>query len=245
MIFVDQRGSGRSLPYGSLENNTTEYLLDDLEYIREQFKIDTWSIVGGSWGSTLALCYAIAFADKVTNLVIRGIFLGTQPEVDWVNRGEFKIFFPELWEEFASRTPREFHDDPDAYHAPRIQGDNEEYMKESVYACSQVEYGLLTLDDRPKVTDYETFDPSGSRIMYHFINQGCFMSENYILKNAHKITAKVHIVQGRYDMICLPKYAYQLHQALTNSSLQWVIAGHSGGDRANFDTTKAIIATIN
>lgn len=244
VIFVDQRGSGRSTPAGSLENNTTQSLVEDLEQIRLLLSIETWAIVGGSWGSTLALCYAIAYPSCVKNLIIRGIFLGSQAEADWLTKGGYKTFYPDVWKAFSERTPQEFRSDPGAYHNSRLNAEDTEVAKASLYAYNQVEYGLISLDDRPKITDYETFQPSSSLIEWHYVNQLCFIPNNYILNNTPKLTMPIYIIQGRYDMVCVPKFAFDLHEKLPNSTLHWTIAGHSGSDRANFDTTKAIISAI-
>ncbi len=120
VIFFDQRGCGKSTPYGSLENNTTDKLLADITKIADLIQADTFILYGTSWGSTLALAYAVANPARVHALVIGGIFTGSQAESDWINKGQFKTFFPDVWQAYLGRTPVEHHDDPSRYHLDKV-----------------------------------------------------------------------------------------------------------------------------
>jgi proline iminopeptidase len=243
VIFFDQRGCGKSTPYGSLENNTTDDLVQDINKITEALGIDTFTVAGGSWGSTLALVYAIRNPERVERMVIRGIFTGRQSEIDFMEQGGFKAFFPEVWEQFAQSVPAEFYSKPRDYHMPRVLGDDQEAAKASAYAYHQLEGSILRLDDRLSATDYETFDPVSSKIECHYMHNACFIPEGYIMNNAHKLTMPIYLLQGRYDAICPPITAYELSQKLPNSQLFWTTAGHSGSDRANWDLARSLLLT--
>lgn len=240
IIFFDQRGCGKSLPSGTLENNTTDRLVDDIEKIALRLKLDSFILAGGSWGSTLALAYGIKYPKRVHAMVINGIFTGRKSELAWLDKGRFQTFFPDVWQQYLDRTPEEHHADPSAYHFRRALGSDENVAKESAYAYENVEGALLGLDDRYTPEDFEEYDPSPIKIEIHYLANNCFIPEAYILTNAHKLTMPVWIVQGRYDMVCPPTTAYELHQKLPNSQLIWTIAGH-GNDRPNYDVNRTIL----
>lgn len=244
VIFFDQRGSGLSKPYGSLENNTTQHLVDDISLIADSFKIDRFSLVGGSWGSTLALAYAIANPERVESMVIRGILTGARDEIEFFEKGNFRSFFPEAWENYVSSVPEEYRSNPADYHQERIVGDDPEIAKQSAYEYSKLEYAVIGLDDRRTPEGYQDFDPTNTIIEVSYMKNLCFMENNYVLNNASKFTMPIWIVQGRYDAICAPSNAYRLHQKLPNSKLIWTIAGHSGSDRANRDVVKSLLLAI-
>lgn len=244
VLFFDQRGTGRSTPYGSLEANTTKHLTADITKLADQFGLDTFSIVGGSWGSCLALAYTLEQSARVKNLVLRGLFTGSQAEIDFIDKGEFRAFFPDVWEAFVLRTPEAHRANPSAYHLPRALSDDAQASKESSFAYHELEGSLISLDDRHTAPDFATFDPAPTRIELHYLANRCFMEDSFLINNASAITAKTWLVQGRYDAICAPATAYVLHKILPNSTLTWTVAGHSGGDRANADVTKTIIESI-
>lgn len=244
VVFFDQRGAGKSTPKGSLKNNTTQHLVDDVTLIADHFKIKEFVLVGGSWGSTLALAYTIKNPNRVLALVLRGIFTGSQAEIDFLDKGGAKSFFPEVWQNFVNSAPKEHQKDPAKYHTKQAIGNNKTNAKKSAYAYSVLEYSLIGLDDRRKPEDFEKFDPASSIIEINYMANRCFMEDEHILDNANKIKQPVLIVQGRYDAICPPINAYKLDQKLPNSKIIWTTAGHSGSDRANTDTTKAILLTL-
>lgn len=246
VLFFDQRGAGKSLPKGLLENNTTDALVNDITTITSNYGIVSFAITGGSWGSCLALVYGLKHPDKVTRMVLRGIFTGRQSEIDFIDKGHFKTFFPEVWERFVASVPAEAASEPAAYHQARIFN-NDEPARAAGLAYSELEGSISTLDDRaalPSRIDPATFDPTASTIETRYLVNNCFLPEGYIIENANKLTMPIALVQGRYDMVCPPYTAYELHKALPNSSLTWTIAGHSGSDRANFDAVKILLADI-
>ena len=244
VVFFDQRGAGRSLPYGSLEQNNTQALIEDLDTITKRLSLKTFVLVGGSWGSTLALAYGLQYPEKVSAMVLRGLFTGSQQEINFVDKGHFKDFYPEVWEAFVARTPKSHQQNPAAYHAPRVLGKNEKAAKESAYAYSELESSLISLDDRHTPEDFETFDPAGSKIEIHYLENRCFMQDNYILDNVHKLTMPIWLVQGRYDAICPPSTAFALSKLIPKNTLIWTIAGHSGSDRGNADAVRSIVSGL-
>ncbi len=226
VIFHDQRGAGKSLPLGSLENNTTPHLVGDIEKIAQRLALDTFVITGGSWGSTLALAYGIEHPKRLVGMVIQGVFMGTHDDINWLDQGRFREFFPDAWERYLAATPREHQADPSAYHFKRALDSDEQAAKASAYVYGNLESSLVKLDDRFQPKDFETYDPIGTRIEIHYIANHCFMPDRHILKNAGKLTMPVWIVQGRYDMVCRPAAAYELHQQLPKSKFTWTINGH-------------------
>jgi proline iminopeptidase len=238
VIFFDQRGAGKSLCTDFLKNNTTDYLIRDINTITSHLGIRKFIITGGSWGSCLALSYAIKYPKKVFSMVLRGIFTGTQTEIDYLDKGQFKIFFPDVWERYLERTPKKHHKNPSQYHYKNIASQDPELIKKSAYAYGELEGALLRIDDRHTPLSYDDFDPKMMQIELHYLGNACFLPAHYIMKNAHTLTMPITLVQGRYDTACPPSTAYALHNKLPNSQLIWTLAGHSGSDRANYDALK-------
>lgn len=241
VVFFDQRGAGQSMPSGSLENNTTGHLIDDITAIADTLKLEKFVLFGGSWGSCLALAYALKHPERVISLVLRGIYTGSKRENDFIEQGEFRAFYPEIWERYLERTPTDHHKNPATYHIPRILGDDEEVAKLSAYAMGNVEGALLRLDDRSDEEPFADFDPAGTKILVKYTSTQCFMPDRYILKNAHKLSMPIWIVQGRYDMVCPPVTAHELHAEALNSQLIMTVGGHSGGDRANYEVLSGLV----
>lgn len=243
VIFFDQRGSGKSLPKGSLEHNTTNDLVEDIERLVNHLKLSSFIITGGSWGSLLALVYAIKYPEKISSMVLRGIFTGRKTEIEYLDKGGFRQFFPEVWEHYVESVPRKWQNDPSAYHYPRALGSDVEKAKASAYAYAQVEGPLLQLDDRYTPTPYEEFDPDSMCIEMHYLANYCFLPEDYVIKNASKLSMPIWLVQGRYDVVCPPTTAYELHNKLPNSELIWTVAGH-GNDRPNYDVIRTLLLQL-
>ncbi|MCA9325177.1 alpha/beta fold hydrolase [Candidatus Saccharibacteria bacterium] len=241
VIFYDQRGCGRSRPYGSLRANKTDDQVADLSKILDAFSVDSCTLVGGSWGSLLALVYAIRNPKRVKRMVLRGIFTGRQSEVDFVDGGGCREFFPEVWEQFVTSVPSAHRMDPAGYLLPRLFGKYAEQAKRAAFAFNMLEGSLTKLDYQPLDVDFDTFDLVNTIIEQWYVSQGCFLPDSYILDNAALLTMPIDIVQGRYDMVCPPITAYELHQRLPNSRLTWTLAGHSWADRANLDAVKNLL----
>ncbi|HSX04907.1 MAG TPA: alpha/beta fold hydrolase [Candidatus Saccharimonadales bacterium] len=226
VIFFDQRGCGRSLPYGSLEHNTTQQLIEDISKIADHLKIKQFILAGGSWGSCLALAYALEHPERVAAMALNGIFTGSQAEIDWLDGGLFRTFYPDVWDRYLAATPKAHHKDPGAYHYQRVMGGDPDAARESGHAYETLEGSVLALDDRFMPSDLATYDPSGIRIEMHYMQKRCFMPDRHILDSAHRLTMPIWLVQGRYDMVCPPAAAYELHQKLPNGELVLTTSGH-------------------
>lgn len=226
VIFFDQRGAGKSAPHGSLKNNTTQDLIEDISKIADKLEVEKFILQGYSWGSTLALAYALEYPERVSALVIGGIFDGSKRQASWTDDGEFSRFYPEVWQTYLERTPKEHRQNPSKYHFDKVLNGAAEEQKKSAYAYDCLEGGIFKLDDRFSPQPFADFDPAGIKTEMYYLSNGCFLPDGYILKNAHKLTMPVYIVQGRYDIVCPPETAYRLHKELPNSELYWVISGH-------------------
>lgn len=243
VIFFDQRGCGKSLPYGSLEHNTTKDLIADIEKIAKQLKLSSFVLAGGSWGSTLALAFAIKHPGMVKALVLSGIFTGSQAEIDYFDKGKFRTWFPEVWDQYLAATPKEHHDAPTKYHYQQILGKNNDAVCSSACAYGNMEGALLALDDRftPSSPTDPAFDPTGIKIEVHYLANRCFLPDRYIFDNARKLTMPVWMIQGRYDMVCPPAAAYELHKKLPKSQLIWTVGGHKNSERETQTAIRAIL----
>lgn len=243
VIFFDQRGAGKSLPYGSLERNTTGDLVEDIARITKQLKISSFVLVGGSWGSALALAYAVKYPQNVQALVLNGIFTGSQAEIDYFDKGAFRTWFPEVWERYLAATPKEHQDSPTKYHYKQILGKDEDAARKSACTYSNMECALLSLDDRFTPTDPgdPAFDPSQTKILAHYLSNSCFLPDRHIFNNVRKLTMPVWLVQGRYDMVCPPNTAYELHKKLPKSNLLWTIGGHRSSERETHSVMRSIL----
>jgi proline iminopeptidase len=227
VIFHDQRGAGKSTPSGELTNNTTQHLIEDIEKLAAHLGIEQCVIVGGSWGSTLALAYGIAHAERVAGMVIDGVFTGTREEVNWSDGGGWRDFFPEVWEKYQNTVPEAYKGKPSEYHCKKGLGNDPEAAKKSAYHYANMSLAILKLDDSYQPKPYDEFDPASSLIAMHYLSHDCFLPDKYILKNARRLTMPVYLIQGRYDMVCRPRIAYELSQALPNGKLTWTINGHT------------------
>jgi proline iminopeptidase len=234
IILFDQRGCGNSTPHACLEENTTQDLVADMEKLRRHLNIDRWQVVGGSWGSTLALAYAQAHTARVTELVMRGIFTVREREVRWFYQEGASYLFPEAWEEFLRPIPEsERHDLVKAYYK-RLTGDDETEKVTCARAWSQWEGSTLSLlPDATRVTQFgdEHFAIAFGRIESHyFVNRGFFKTDDHLLANAHLLKdIPGVIVQGRYDVVTPAETAYALSKAWPTARFEIVAdAGHTG-----------------
>ena len=243
VIFFDQRGAGKSTPIGSLAHNTTNELVEDIEKIAEHMQLNKFIIAGGSWGSCLALVYAIRYPKRIHSMVLGGIFTGTKEEVSYLFNGGYKKFFPEVWQTFLDRTPKEYHKNPAQYHYKMAFGNNSVKAKKSIYAMAEVEHSLMSLDDRHSPCNFEEFEPDAMKIELFYTLNNCFLPNKYIEKNADKINVPTWFVQGRYDAICPPHTAFEISNLMPDCKLIWTTAGHAN-DRANYDVARTILLAI-
>ena len=214
IIIFDQRGAGRSAPLGCLEDNTLENLIQDIEALRKRMGVERWHLFGGSWGSTLALAYAQTHPERCIILIMRGIFLMEQAEVDWFLYG-MKMIFPEAWEQFAAVIPEDRQDDLlSAYHELLTSPDDKKRMEAAIAwslyetACSSLypNYETITTDDQKAQAQ------ALARIESHYFLNGVISEENSLTKGIDKIRSiPSTIIHGRYDVICPIHTAYHLH----------------------------------
>jgi proline iminopeptidase len=231
VYLFGQRGSLPSSPAGEIRENTTQLLIEDIESIRNHFGVPSWIVFGGSWGSTLALAYALEHPQAVTALVLRGIFLGNQHQMDWLYTDIGAAnFYPKEWQRFIEFLPEPERGDLLSAYARRIFDPNPAVHLPAARAWVEWEGGLMFLipGDPPPMTDEEIL--SSARVECHYMINDLFFPENdFLLKNAHRLQAiPCHIVQGRYDMICPPEAAFALAAEMPQAVLHTVPdAGHS------------------
>ena len=231
IIIFDQRGAGRSQPLGELRQNTTPLLVSDMEKLRVHLGVNRWLVFGGSWGSTLAIAYAESHPERCTGLILRGIFLCRQSEIDWFLYG-LRNLFPEAWRTFTENiSESERKDLLRAYHARLTNPDAAVHMP-AARAWSTYEGACSTLLPSPETVAYFAGDVVAlglARIEAHYFINDIFMPPNALLDNAHRLRGIPGvIVQGRYDAVCPIVTADDLHQAWPEA--EYIIvpdAGHS------------------
>jgi proline iminopeptidase len=243
VIFFDQRGSGRSLPAGSLKHNTTKDLVEDIEKIAKHLKLDKFVLHGNSWGSALSLFYAIKYPKRVKAMVICGVFTGSHAEINWLDGGQFRATYPDAWDFYLSRTPKAHHDNPTAYHVKRAFGTDEKAVRESAYAYNCLEGSIASFNDVFVPANIDEFDPSGTLIEMHYMKNHCFVPDRYVFNNINKLTMPIYLVEGRYDMICPPTTAYELGKVLPKSELIWALSGHSY-EHENWNINRTILLRL-
>jgi proline iminopeptidase len=240
-VLFDQRGCGKSRPNASLQDNTTWTLVEDIERLRKRLGIQKWSVFGGSWGSTLALAYAIRHPERVENLVLRGVFLLTERELNWFYQDGASMLFPDAWERFCAPIPApERGDMISAYHKRLIHADRR-VQAEAAAAWSQWEGDTISLrgpEARPAKFNEVDFAIAFARIECHFFaNRGFFDEDGWILKNIDRI-AKIPgwIVQGRFDVVTPLESAWALKKAWAASKFEIIWdAGHASTEPGIID----------
>jgi proline iminopeptidase len=231
IILFDQRGCGRSQPHASVSENTTWHLVRDIELIRETLEISQWIVFGGSWGATLALIYAQAHPEPVLALILRGVFLATQSELDWFYGGGAGKFWPETWARFADLIPEDERDDMIAAYHKRLFSGNLQTEIKYARAWAQWENALASIQSSGHGGEAPgEYARAFARLENHYFTHGAFLDyDGQILDRIDRIAhIPGVIVQGRYDMICPPENAWKLAQAWPNAELKMVKhAGHA------------------
>ena len=231
ILVFDQRGCGKSTPFASLDNNTTWDLVEDIEKLRTQVAhVDKWQVFGGSWGSTLSLTYAQSYPERVTELVLRGIFLFDQYELDWLYKeGGASALYPDKWEEFVAPIPEDERGDMLAAYRKRLTSDDMDLQVMAAKAFAGWEGNVVTLLPNPDVME-EFTEPKKAiaiaRIENHYmINKG-WLEEGQLLRGAEKLKGIPGIiVQGRHDCCTPPRAAWALKKAWPEVDLQIVPDG--------------------
>ncbi|MCB8994615.1 MAG: prolyl aminopeptidase [Bacteroidales bacterium] len=245
VILFDQRGSSRSTPFGSIENNTTPDLVQDIDLILDYLHFDKIYVFGGSWGSTLALCYAIHNPKRVLGLILRGIWLANRYSLDHYIGGGIKEFFPDVWDRFAKLLKKGVR--PADYYLENMLSSDKKISDKFAYEWAYYEmsfYTIRKIENTEEILNAFSYK-SMAILEAHFIKNNCFLPEDFIMNNADKIkNIKTSIVHGRYDFICPPVMAFRLHAALNISKLNIMNAGHSGYDPENFKMLKTELKRI-
>ncbi|MFC8044419.1 prolyl aminopeptidase [Nocardia sp. NPDC057353] len=240
IVLFDQRGCGRSTPHvadgADLAANTTPHLIADIEALRTRLGIERWQVFGGSWGSTLALAYAQRYPERVTELVLRGIFLLRRKEIDWYYNGSAGYLYPEEWERFLAPVPESERDGDlvEAYHRLLHSPDEERALRAAV-AWSTWEgatSSLLPQPDRVAETAEPRFALAFARIENHYFRHGGFLDEGQLLRDIGALAGVPGvIVQGRHDVVCPATSAWELHRAWPGSELHMIgDAGHAAAE---------------
>ena len=250
IVLFDQRGAGRSRPYAALEHNTTDDLVSDIEALRRHLAIDRWLLFGGSWGATLALVYAQAHPRCVLGLILRGVFLCRQREIDWFYRDGASRLLPEAWQTFRDAVPAgERGDLLDAY-LRLLTGDDERERLRAALAWSTWEGQASAL--KPSQSQLAYFEKPAvaecmATIECHYFRHRGFLEEDQILRDASRLAGIPGIIiHGRYDLICPVEGACELHAAWPGSELEIIpAAGHSAAEpavaRALVDATRRFL----
>lgn len=237
IILFDQRGCGRSLPHGELENNKTQFLIDDMETIRQDLNIERWLIFGGSWGATLALSYAQQYPENVLAMILRGVFLGRQQDIDWVYaEGGASKLFPDAWQKLIQHLPRSEQQKPLNAYYQQLTAVDELHQMTAAKLLQAWEGTIVTLRDHEfKADSSQAIGPlAHARIGLHFVINECFITDKPILGAIDCIRhIPTMIIHGRYDIVCPMQQSWQLYQAWPEAELSIVpMVGHAASEPA-------------
>ena len=232
LLLFDQRGAGKSTPHADLNANTTWHLVDDIERLRKMCGVDKWMVFGGSWGSTLSLAYAQAHPERVTELVLRGIFLFGQHELDWLYKYGASELYPEGWDDFVSVVSKDERNDLVGAYRRLLTCDDEATKMRAAKAWSMWEGLTVTLLPDPEMIAEFVEDQHAiaiARIENHYMANKGWLEEGQLLRDAWKLGGiSGAIIHGRYDMPCPARYAWALHKAWPDAEFHLVEgAGHA------------------
>jgi proline iminopeptidase len=242
IILFDQRGCGRSRPHASLIDNTTQHLIADMEMLRAHLGVERWQVFGGSWGSTLALAYSQAHPQRVTELVLRGIFMLSQLELRWFYQEGASALFPDHWEQYIAAIPKEERGDLIRAFYERLTSEDRDTRVKAARAWSVWEAATSYLhvnEENVNKWGEEDFAVAVARIECHyFVNRGFLQREDQLLRDVERIRhLPAIIVQGRYDVVCPMQTAWALHKAWPEADFHIVPdAGHSAFEPGNTHT---------
>jgi proline iminopeptidase len=253
VIFFDQRGSGKSKPYASTKNNTTQNLVEDTEKLRKHLKLGKIHLVGGSWGSTMTLMYALTYPENVNKMVSWGIYLGSKFENDLISAGYHRYNYPEAWERFITLVPEKSRNDGNSitkYYSEKINSKDKKIAIKHADEWTLWEATLISirydkLQLESEVLKGDDSNLAVAKLETHYFLNNCFIPDNYIIDNINRINAKpLYVVQGRFDNCTPPISAYKLSNAYgSNMTLQFVNSGHSRSDPEQRIALRAVINT--
>jgi len=248
IILFDQRGCGKSKPHTCLEDNTTWHLIEDIESIRDKLNIKKWLVFGGSWGSTLGIAYAQKHPDRVSQMVLRGIFMLRQKELQWFYQYGASEIYPEAWEGFLEEIPEEERYNLIEAYRKIFYGKNKKKKLSAARAWSKWEASSSFINHNPNAVNDSInaeFALAFALIENHyFVNKGFLDNENQLLDNVDIIRdIPAVIIQGRYDTVCPPTTAYELHSRWPASDL--IIAPFSGHSALEEEITHELIKATN
>ncbi|MFM2282265.1 MAG: hypothetical protein RLZZ444_4496 [Pseudomonadota bacterium] len=240
VMLFDQRGCGKSTPHASLDSNTTWHLVADIERLRILMGVEKWQVFGGSWGSTLALAYAETHPERVSELVVRGIYTLTRAELAWYYQFGVSEMFPDKWERFLAPIAEAERGDMMAAYHRRLTGEDRAVQIAAAKAWSLWEGETITLLPEPETSGgfgEDNFALAFARIENHFFMNAGWLDEGQLLRDAHKLAdIPGTIVHGRYDMPCPLKYAWALHKAWPKAEFRLIEgAGHAYSEPAILD----------
>lgn len=234
IILFDQRGCGRSTPHASVDANTTDHLIADIEKIREALGVERWVVFGGSWGATLALAYARAHPDRCLGLILRGIFLCTRAELDWFYKAGANVMFPDAWDRFVSPLSASEREDVIRAYYERLAEPDIIQRRPDALAWARWESSLISLAGDPGAPNADPMRADAlARLETHYFQHGGFLErDGVLLEEAGRYNHLPGvIVQGRYDVITPPKTAWSLAREWPRARLQIVSdAGHAAGE---------------
>jgi len=249
LVIFDQRGCGRSLPHGCLENNTTWDLVEDIENLKVKLGIKQWLVFGGSWGSTLALAYSQTYPDSVSEMVLRGIFMLRKKELDWFYQYGASNIFPEAWQKFIEPIEHNERDDLMAAYHKIFLSNNEEKKLNAAIAWSRWEGSTSSLSYNPDMANSFS-DPKFALAFalienHYFVNKGFLEHENQLIESGINIIRDIPtvIVQGRYDIVCPISTAWELSQNWPEAEL--IVAPSSGHTAFELEITHELIKATN
>jgi len=245
IILFDQRGCGKSKPLGETKENTTEDLISDIEAIRKHLNIEKWILFGGSWGSSLALAYGVKYPEYLVGLILRGVFLSREKELDWFLK-DVDQFFPENHQILLNHSDSINKENLVEEYTRLVFSSNFNIAKKAAVAWNKFEGSILkllpafNLTNNNEEINYE-FELARAKVQLHYINNFCFIDGEKILNEVGVLkNIPVEIVQGRYDMVCPPKTAYDLKKKLPHSKL--IIVADAGHSASESGTLSALIS---
>lgn len=243
IILFDQRGAGRSTPHASLEENTTAHLIDDIESLRVALNIERWVVFGGSWGSTLGLAYSQMHTEKVLGLILRGVFLCRDQDIQWFYQYGASEIFPEYWQHYLAPIPEQERDDMVTAYYRRLTSEDKSVQLQAAKEWSTWEGNTSTLHPKKSVRAHFSHPEvalSLARIECHYFIHKSFLRPNQLIDEAHKL-AQIpgFIIHGRYDVVCPVEQAVTLHHAWPQAEL--TIAPTSGHSATEPEIVDALI----